>query len=58
MNHDEGANLIAKCHFGDNGYVIFRQRPNDGDHVRANQYDPNNIGSSGDPKKGKKKSLA
>jgi hypothetical protein len=26
MNHDEGSNIIAKCHFGHNGYVIFRQR--------------------------------
>ena len=51
-NHDMGSNLIAKCHFGHNGYVIFRQRPDDRDHIRANQYDRKKIGGT---KKGKKK---
>ena len=36
MNHEEGGPLVAKCHFGHNGYVIFRQQPSDADHVRAN----------------------
>ena len=48
-NHDMGSNLIAKCHFGDNGYVIFRQRPDDRDHIRANQHDPKKIGGTKRP---------
>ena len=52
MNHDEGGPLIAKCHFGHEGYVIFRQRPDDLDHKRANEFDKEKIG--GGKKKGKK----
>lgn len=47
MNHDHGGNLIAKCHFGDNGYVVFRQVPTDKDHRRVNQYKRENIGGTG-----------
>jgi hypothetical protein len=54
MNHDNGSPLIAKCHFGDQGYVIFRQRPDDGDHKRANEFDEEKIGSNIKKKKGKK----
>ena len=46
MNHDEGSNLIAKCHFGDNGYVIFRQRADEREHLRANEYSEKNIGAT------------
>ena len=46
MNHDEGSNIIAKCHFGHNGYVIFRQRANEREHLRANQYSKKNIGGT------------
>ena len=26
MGNDEGNDIIARCHLGDNGYVIFRQK--------------------------------
>jgi hypothetical protein len=53
MNHDEGGDLIAKCHFGHNGYVIFRQKPDNRDHVRANEYDKKKIGGTNKHKKGR-----